>query len=103
MGSLEFSFAGQVVLCFLTSLIFLKSGDIIVTSGVGGVYPGELPVGEVVEKRQEENADSITAVIQPYEDIKTLTNVCVITEFLGQGSTMPEVASPDDSSSQAEE
>ena len=35
--------------------------------------------------------------------IKTLTNVCVITEFLGQGSTMPEVASPDDSSSQAEE
>ena len=41
--------------------------------------------------------------IQPYEDIKTLTNVCVITEFLGQGSTMPEVASPDDSSSQAEE
>ena len=42
-------------------------------------------------------------VIQPYEDIKTLTNVCVITEFLGQGSTMPDVTTPDDSSSQAEE
>lgn len=102
-GSLEYAAAGQVEMRFLTAENKLKAGDIIVTSGVGGVYPGELPVGEVVEKRQEENADSITAVIQPYEDIKTLTNVCVITEFLGQGSTMPEVASPDDSSSQAEE
>ena len=102
-GSLEYAEAGQVEMRFLTAENKLKAGDIIVTSGVGGVYPGELPVGEVVEKRQEENADSITAVIQPYEDIKTLTNVCVITEFLGQGSTMPEVASPDDSSSQAEE
>lgn len=39
---------------FLTAENKLKAGDIIVTSGVGGVYPGELPVGEVVEKRQEE-------------------------------------------------
>ena len=42
-------------------------------------------------------------MIQPYEDIKTVTNVCVITEFLGQGSTMPDVNAPDGGSSGAEE
>ena len=103
-GSMEYAENGQVEMRFLTAQNQLEEGDIIVTSGVGGIYPGELPVGEVVEKRQEENADSITAVIQPYEDIKVVTNVCVITDFLGQGSAMPEIdASQDDSSSSAEE
>ena len=102
-GSMKYAESGQVEMRFLTAQNKLKAGDIIITSGVGGIYPGELPVGEVVEKKQEENADSITAVIQPYEDIKTVTNVCVITEFLGQGSTMPDVNAPDGGSSGAEE
>ena len=50
-GSLEYAAAGQVEMRFLTAENKLKAGDIIVTSGVGGVYPGELPVGEVVGKK----------------------------------------------------
>lgn len=92
VGSMKYAEAGQVEMRFLTVQNQLKPGDIIVTSGVGGIYPSDLPVGEVVEKRQEENADAITAVIEPYEDIKTVTDVCVITEFLGQGSAMPDIS-----------
>ena len=88
-GSLEYAEAGQVEMRFLTAENKLKAGDIIVTSGVGGVYPGELPVGGGCGKKAGGKRRFHYGGDPAYEDIKTLTNVCVITEFLGQGSTMP--------------
>lgn len=63
----------------------VKKGDMIVTSGTGGVYPGGLLIGEV--QRVEFNAYDASryAVIKPYEDIRTVSTAAVITDFKGKG------------------
>ncbi|MGN1130806.1 MAG: rod shape-determining protein MreC [Ruminococcus sp.] len=63
----------------------IKVGDMIVTSGIGGIYPENIIVGKV--KSTEFNQDDATkyAVIEPYEDIKTVTDVVIITDFKNKG------------------
>lgn len=59
----------------------IKSGDMIVTSGTGGVYPPNLLVGKVVEVKFNAYDTSRYAVIEPYEDIANITAAAVITDF----------------------
>ena len=66
----------------------VKAGDIVVTAGLGGIYPKNLPVGRVKEVKQEEYDVSIYAVIEPFEDVRTVENVFIITEFDGQGDVI---------------
>lgn len=89
-GSIEYADNGFVKMKFISAQNSIQPGDIVITSGIGGMYPGELPLGEVLEISQEESNIEINAVINPYEDIRNVRNVFVITEFLGQGDTMPD-------------
>lgn len=63
----------------------IKVGDMIVTSGTGGVYPGNLIIGEVKEIKFDSYDTSRYAIIEPYEDIRTITAAAVITDFGTQG------------------
>ena len=63
----------------------IKEGDMIATSGTGGVYPGNLIIGKVKEIKFNSYDTSRYAVIEPYEDIRTITSAAVITEFDTQG------------------
>lgn len=63
----------------------IKEGDIIVTSGTGGVYPKNLIVGKVKELRFNSYDTTRYALIEPYEDIRTITAAAVITAFDGKG------------------
>lgn len=59
----------------------VAEGDMIVTSGTGGVYPGNLIIGSVKEISIDSYDNSRYAVIEPYEDIRTITAAAVITDF----------------------
>ena len=63
----------------------VKKGDIITTSGIGGLYPADLIVGKVSDIRYDKYDATKYAVIQPYEDIKKVTDVVVITDFKNKG------------------
>ena len=63
----------------------VKKGDIIVTSGIGGVYPADLVLGEVTDIRYDDYDAAKYAVIKPYEDIKAVTDVVVLTDFKNKG------------------
>lgn len=63
----------------------IKEGDIVVTSGTGGVYPKNLIVGKVKELRFNSYDTTRYALIEPYEDIRTVTAAAVITAFDGKG------------------
>ena len=63
----------------------IKQGDMVVTSGTGGVYPGNLIIGKVKEIKFNFYDTSRYAIIEPYEDIRTITSAAVITEFDTQG------------------
>ncbi|MGN0537372.1 MAG: rod shape-determining protein MreC [Acutalibacteraceae bacterium] len=61
-------------------------GDIIVTTGTGGVYPSDLIVGAVSEITYDKYDSTPIAIIKPYEDIQNLTTVAVITDFDGKNT-----------------
>ncbi len=84
-GSALFSEDGLLMLTVISADNTIKPNDIIITTGVGGVYPADLIIGRVT--RLDTNTYDTTpyAVIQPYEDIKTISDVVVITSFEGQG------------------
>ena len=63
----------------------LKKGDIIVTSGIGGVYPADLIIGEVDSIEYDEYDATKYAVVRSYEDIKSVTDVVVLTDFKNKG------------------
>lgn len=82
----------------------VKAGDIVVTAGLGGIYPKNLPVGKVKEVKHEDYDVSIYAVIEPFEDVRTVESVFIITEFTGQGDVINPSSTPENknnSSSQA--
>lgn len=63
----------------------LQKGDIIVTSGIGGVYPADMIIGEVESIEYDEYDATKYAVVKSYEDIKNVTDVVVLTDFKNKG------------------
>lgn len=57
-------------------------GELVFTSGLGGSYPPELLIGQVMTIESTENALFQTATIQPSVDFSSLQAVLVITNFL---------------------
>lgn len=66
--SLDFSQRGEDV----------KVGDSIVTSGIGGVFPKGLPIGEVTMVRKGEYGIFQTVELRPYVSISRLEEVLVL-------------------------
>ncbi|MBE6778946.1 MAG: rod shape-determining protein MreC [Ruminococcaceae bacterium] len=62
-------------------------GDDIVTSGIGGVYPGGLLLGSVRSVAPASDGMTLDAEIELFADIYNLKQVMVITSFDGQGSS----------------
>lgn len=62
-----------------------RKGDYAVTSGIGGVYPGGLLIGEVTEIENATDGMTLNATIKLFAEIYDLKQVMVITSFAGQG------------------
>lgn len=63
----------------------LQKGDMVVTSGIGGVYPSGLLIGEVQSIEFNKYDATRRAVIKPYEDVRHVTAAAVITSFEAAG------------------
>ena len=63
----------------------IKVGDMIVTSGTGGIYPGNLIIGKVKEIKFNSYDTSRYAIVEPYEDIRKIASAAVITDFDTKG------------------
>ena len=59
----------------------LIAGDLVTTSGRGGVYPAGLVAGHVEEVRTDASGMTRYAVIAPETDLDGLQQVFVITDF----------------------
>jgi rod shape-determining protein MreC len=59
----------------------LKEGDLVVTSGLGGMYPADILIGQVLAPSKQENSLFLQASIQPVVDFSNLRAVLIITNF----------------------
>lgn len=59
----------------------VNPGDVILTSGLGGLYPSNIFIGQVVNVRKRDTDLFQSASIQPVVDFSTLKAVLIITNF----------------------
>jgi rod shape-determining protein MreC len=69
----------------------VQTGELVLTSGLGGGYPPDIPVGQVISVRRRDYELFQQAVIQPVVDFDRLTIVLVITNYpsFPSGATAP--------------
>lgn len=59
----------------------VSTGDVVLTSGLGGNYPANIFVGQVLNVQQRENDLFQSATVQPVVDFATLKAVLIIVNF----------------------
>ncbi len=80
-GNFDAMRQGLLQMTYLPKDIDLQIGDLVMTSGIGGVYPGELVLGTVTEVRTAETGISMVASVTPAVDFSRLKQVFVVKEF----------------------
>ena len=75
------SVTGDVSLDMISQDVIVEPGDLILTSGLGGGYPSDLIIGQVVTVRTLEFELFQQATVQPAVDFSRLEIVLVITNF----------------------
>jgi rod shape-determining protein MreC len=72
---------GEIQLDMINQNAVIQPGDLVMTSGLGGNYPANIVIGQVVTIRKEASSLFQTASVQPAVDFSQLGIVLVITNF----------------------
>ncbi len=75
------SVTGDISLDMISQNVVVQAGDLVLTSGLGGGYPSDIPIGQVLTIRSLEFELFQQATIQPAVDFARLAIVLVITNF----------------------
>lgn len=62
----------------------VNAGDLVLTSGYGGVYPKDIPIGKVEQIQLDRSGLLKTAFIKPLEDFDLLEEVYIVKKAEGQ-------------------
>ncbi|MEJ2012675.1 MAG: rod shape-determining protein MreC [Anaerolineales bacterium] len=80
-GVLSAELNGELLVDLIDLNAELSQGELVLTSGLGGKYPTNIPVGQVISIRRRDFDLFQTATIQPSVDFDSLNIVLVITNF----------------------
>jgi rod shape-determining protein MreC len=75
------SVSGDLGLDLVAQDVNLEVGDILLTSGLGGAYPSDLLVGQILTVRKRDSDLFQQASVQPIVDFTSLKIVLVVTDF----------------------
>jgi rod shape-determining protein MreC len=75
------SVAGDLSLALLGQDVTLEPGDVLLTSGLGGGFPSDLIVGQILNIRKRDSDLFQQATVQPVVDFTQLKIVLIITDF----------------------
>ncbi len=80
-AQLQGSLTGDLFLDMIPIDEDVEPGDVVLTSGLGGNYPPNVFVGQVLSTQSRENALFQTASIQPIVDFSSINAVLVVNNF----------------------
>ena len=58
--------------------VLVRPGDIIETSGIGGIFPREIEIGTVLSVKQSANGLSRYAIVEPFANLKKIDEVFIM-------------------------
>jgi len=80
-AQIDGSLTGEITLEMVPREADVQVGEVLLTSGLGGTYPPNIFVGQVLTMQSRENAMFQTGSVQPMVDFATLSAVLVVTNF----------------------
>ncbi len=72
---------GGLQMIYIPQNVTVTTGDLVVTSGLGGGFPPEILIGRVISVHKRDYELYQTAVIEPRNDFTSLEMVLIITNF----------------------
>jgi rod shape-determining protein MreC len=95
-GMLEGSIDGTLHLSYIRTDQTVNVGDLVVTSGLGGVFPKGLPLGKVSVVDRTPGSTYYSIVVEPFGRLDNLEEVLVITSLTEeQQATTDEIEESD--------
>ena len=95
-GMLQGSATGSVSLELIRSSQTVNIGDVVVTSGLGGVFPKGLPLGKVTSVENNPGSLYLNVVVDPFAHTEGFEEVLVITSLTEeQQATSDDISSAD--------
>lgn len=95
-GMLNGSASGQVTLDLIATSQTVNVGDVVVTSGLGGVFPKGLPLGKVTNVENTPGSLYLEVTVEPFASTENFEEVLVITSLTdGQQASADNIASAD--------
>lgn len=95
-GMLKGSPDGTLYLSFIRTDASVNVGDVVVTSGLGGVFPKGLPLGKVKSVESVPGSTYYTIVVEPFTTVANLEEVLVVTSLTEeQEATAEDIAAAD--------
>ena len=79
-GDIEYKADGMCLMDTVNEKMKLEIGDIVETSGMGGIYPKGILIGEVIEIYKGLSLIERHAVIRPFIDFNALEEVYILKE-----------------------
>lgn len=80
-GTVAGQVAGGLRMTYMPLTANVQEGDLAVTSGLGGNFPADIPIGQVISVREEQSELYKEAEIRSLVDFSTLEFVLVVTSF----------------------
>ena len=75
------SLTGDLSLDMIPLDQIVEPGDVVLTSGLGGNFPANVFVGQVLSTQRRDNALFQTATVQPIVDFESISAVLVVNNF----------------------
>lgn len=95
-GMLNGSATGQITLDLISTSQDVEVGDVVVTSGLGGVFPKGLPLGKVTSVESSPGSLYLSITVEAYANTENFEEVIVITSLTeGQQATADDIADAD--------
>ena len=85
-NDVNYSAKGYCLMSYINKNSSIVTGEPVLTSG-GSVFPADMLIGTVKELYSDSNGLTLHAVIEPSEDVFSVTDVFVVTSFEGQGNS----------------
>ncbi|HEY63614.1 MAG TPA: rod shape-determining protein MreC [Caldilineae bacterium] len=81
-GLVEGQAGGELVMNYIPQDAAVTPGEIVITSGLGGHFPRNLVIGQIMAVRQRDYEMFQKAIVRPSVDFSQLEHVLVITDFV---------------------
>lgn len=78
-GIVEGRGSEKLLLKYISKKADVVLGDLVITSGLGGVFPKGLPIGRIVEIKSDEDGFFKTVRLEPVVDIDRVEEIFVLT------------------------